>query len=61
MYTPNIGEPPYIRLILESIKSKLYTMIAGDCNTTLTSTDRTSTQKTDKQTEALNDTFDQMA
>ena len=36
-------------------------MIAGDCNTTLTSMDRTSTQKINKETEALNDTFDQMA
>ena len=36
------------------------TVIVGDVNTLLTSMDRSSRQKINKETEALNDTLDQM-
>ena len=61
-YTPNIGAPQYIRQILTDIKGETNsnTIIVGDFNTPLMPMDRSSKQKINKETEALNDTLDQM-
>ena len=57
IYAPNIGAPKYIKQILTDIKgeSNSYTIIVGDFNTPLTSMDRSSRQKINKETQALND------
>ena len=62
IYTPNIGEPQYIRQLLTAIKEKIdgNTIIVGDLNTSLTPMDRSSRQKINKGTKALNDTIDQI-
>ena len=51
---PNIGAPQYIRQTLTDIKGKI------DSNTPLTSMDRSSKQKINKETQVLNDTLDKM-
>ena len=51
---PNIGAPQYIRQTLTDIKGKI------DSNTPLTSMDRSSKQKINKETQVLNDTLDEM-
>ena len=62
IYAPNIGALQYIRQILTAIKgvSDSNTIIVGDINTPLSSMDRSSRQKINKETQALNDTLDQM-
>ena len=62
VYAPNKGAPQYIRQMLTAIKGEINsnTIIAGDFNTPLTSMDRSSRQKINKETKALNDTLDQM-
>ena len=62
IYAPNIGATQYIRQMLMAIKEKIDSkiIIVGDFNTTLTSMDRSSRQKINKDTEVLNDTLDQM-
>ena len=62
IYTPNIGAPKYVKQILMDIKEEIDTniVIVGDFNTLLTSMDKTSRQKINKETVALNDTLDQM-
>ena len=62
IYAPNIGAPQYIRQMLTAIKGKIdrNTTIVGDLNTPLTPTDRSSKQKINKETQALNDTIDQI-
>ena len=62
IYAPNIGAPQYIRQTLTAIKGEINsnTIIVGDFNTPLTSMDRSSRQKINKETQALNDTLDQM-
>ena len=62
IYEPNIGAPQYIRQMLTAIKGEIKsnTIIVGDFNTTLSSMDRSSRQKIIKETQALNDTLDQM-
>ena len=62
IYAPNIGAPPYIRGMLTAIKEEIdnNTIIVGDFNTSLTPMGRSSRQKINKETEALNDTIDQM-
>ena len=59
---PNIGAPKYVKQILMDIKGEIdrNRVIVWDFNTTLTSIDRSSRQKTNKETVALNDTLDQM-
>ena len=59
IYAPNIGAPEYIRQ-LTAIKGEINsnTIIVGDFNTPLTSMDRSSRQKINKETQALNDTLD---
>ena len=62
IYAPNIGAPQYIRQTLTDIKGEINsnTIIVGDFNTPLTPMDRPSKQKINKETQALNDTLDEM-
>ena len=59
VYEPNIGAPQYIRQLLTAIKREIdtNTIIVGDFNTSLTPTDRSSRQKINKDTQALNKTI----
>ena len=58
IYAPNIGVPKYIKQILTDIKGEIdrNTIIVGDINISLISTDRSSRQKINKAKEILNDT-----
>ena len=60
-YAPNIGAPEYIKQILTNIKGEIdsNTIIVGDSNTPLTSTDRSSRQDINKETLTLSDTLEQ--
>ena len=62
IYAPNIGAPQYIRQMLTAIEGEINsnTIIVGDFNTPLTSMDRSSIQKINKETQVLSDTLDQM-
>ena len=62
IYAPNKGAPQYIRQTLTDIKGETdsSTIIVGDFNTPLTPMDRPSKQKINKETQALNDTLDEM-
>ena len=62
MYAPNIGAPQYIRQMLTVIKEEINsnTIIVGEFNTSFTPTDRSPRQKINEETEALNDTIDQI-
>ena len=62
IYVPNIGAPQYIRQMLTAIKGEIdsNTIVVGDFNTSLTPMDRSSKMKINKETEALNDTIDQI-
>ena len=62
MYAPNIGAPQYIRQMLIVMKGEINsnTTIVGDFNTPCTPMDRSSKQKINKETQALNDTTDQI-
>ena len=62
VYAPNIGAPQYIRQMLTTMKREIdsNTIIVGDFNTPLTTMDRSSKQKINKETQALNDTIDQI-
>ena len=61
IYAPNIGAPHYVRQILTSMKEEINsnTIIVGDFNTPLTTMDRSTKQKINKETQTLNDTMDQ--
>ena len=61
IYAHNIGAPQYIRQMLTSMKGEFNnnTIIVGDFNTPLTPMDRSTKQKINKETQALNDTMDQ--
>ena len=61
IYTPNIGAPQYIRQLLTALKEEIdsNTIIVGDFNTSLTTMDRSSKQKINKETQAINDTIEQ--
>ena len=61
IYTPKIGAPKYVKQILMDITGETdrNTVIVGDFNTPLTSIDRYSRQKINKETVALNDTLGQ--
>ena len=61
IYAPNIGAQD-IRQLLTAIKEELdsNTITVGDFNTSLTPMDRSSKVKINKETEALNDTIDQI-
>ena len=62
VYAPNIGAPQYVRQMLTSMKREINnnTIIVGDFNTPLTSMDRSTKQKINKETQTLNDTMDQL-
>ena len=62
IYAPNIGAHQYIRQTLTYIKGEVdsNTIIVGDFNTPLTPMDRSSKQKSNKETQVLNDTLDEM-
>ena len=62
IYAPNIEAPQNIRQILTDIKGEINsnTIIVGNFNSPLTSMDRSSRQKVSKETQALNNTLDQM-
>ena len=62
VYAPNIGAPQYIRQMLTTMKGEIdsNTIMAGDFNTSLTPMDRSSKQKKIKETQALNDTIDEI-
>ena len=63
IYATNTEAPQYIRQMLIAIKGEINsnTIIVGDCNTPLTSdVHRSSRQKINKDTRALNDTLDLM-
>nr|KAF6480745.1 hypothetical protein HJG59_010587 [Molossus molossus] len=61
IYAPNIGAPTYIKN-LEDFKGEINsnTIIAGDFNTPLTSLDRSSRQKINREAQTLNEALDQM-
>ena len=54
--------PQYVRQMLTSMKGEINsnTIIVGDFNTPLTLMDRWTKQKTNKETQTLNDTMDQL-
>ena len=62
IYAPNIGAPQNIRQMLTVIEEETVsnTIIVGEINTSLTPMDRSSRQKINKETQALNDTIDQI-
>ena len=60
IYARNIGAPQYIRLTAIKGETDSNTIIVGDFNTPLSSMDRSSRQKINMETQALNDTLDQM-
>ena len=55
IYAPNIGAPKYVKQILMDIKGEIdrNRVIVWDFNTTLTSMDRSSREKINKETTAL--------
>ena len=62
IYAPNIGAPQYVRQMLTSMKGEINsnTIIVGDFNTPLTTMDRSTKQKINKEMQTLNDTIDQL-
>ena len=62
VYASNIGPPQYIRQMLKTMKGETDSnpIIVRDFNTPLTPMDRSSKQKINKKTQALNDTTDQI-
>ena len=62
IYASNVGTPPYIRQTLTDIKGEIDsdTIIVGDFSTPLTPIDQSSKQKINTETQALNDTLDEM-
>ena len=62
IYTPNTGLPQYIRQLLTTLKGEIdnNTIIVGDFNTPLTAMHRSTRQKINKETQALNEALNQM-
>ena len=52
IYAPNVGAPQYVREMLMSMKGEINsnTIIVGDFNTPLTTMDRSTKQKINKET-----------
>ena len=59
IYAPNIGAPQYVRQMLISVKGEINSsiIIVGDFNTPLIPMDRSTKQKINKETQALNATW----
>ena len=59
IYAPNIGALQYVRQMLTSMKGEINnnTIIVGDFKTPLTSMDRSTKQKINKETQTLSDTI----
>ena len=62
IYAPKVGAPKYINQLITNIKKLISsnTIIVGGFNTPFTAIDRSSNQKINKETMAVNDTLDQM-
>ena len=62
IYAPNIGAPQYVRQTLMSMKEEINsnTIIVVDFNIQVTTMDRSTKQKINKETQTLNDTIDQL-
>ena len=62
IYAPNIGAPQYVRQMLISMKEEINsnTIIVGDFNSPLTTMDRSTKQKINKETQTLKCTMDQL-
>ena len=62
IYEPNIGAPQYVRQMLMSMKEEINsnTIIVEDFNTPLTTMDRSTKEKINKETQTLNDRMDQL-
>ena len=62
IYAPNVGAPKYIKQILTDLKGEIDSsiIIVGEFNISLSSIDRSSRQKINKDTLALNDTLNQI-
>ena len=62
IYAHNIGSPQYMRQLITTLKGQFNNnmIIVGNFNTTLTAMDRSSRQKINKETQALNESLDQM-
>ena len=62
IYAPNTGSPQYIRQLLTTLKGEIHNniIVVEDFNTTITAMDRSSRQKINKETQALNEELDQM-
>ena len=59
--TPNTGAPQYTRQILKAIKREINSnTISEDCDTPLTSTDRSFRKEINKETQVLNTRADEM-
>ena len=59
---PNIGALQYVRQTLTSMNEEINsnTIIVGDLNTPLTTMDRSTKQKINRETRTLKDTMDQL-
>ena len=62
IYAPNTGAPTYVKQILTELKEEIEcnAFILGDFNTPLTLKDTSNRQKISKDTEALNNTVEEM-
>ena len=60
IYTPKRGAPQYIQQMLTAIKGEIDTIIVGYFNNPLIPMDRSPRQKINEETQALNDTLDQI-
>jgi len=62
IYAPNIGAPQYVRQMLTSMKGEINnnTIIVVDFNTPLTTMERSTEHKINKQTQTLNGTIGQL-
>ena len=62
VYVSNIGAPQYIRQTLTGIRGEINSnpVIVGNFNTPLTTMDRSSKQRINKETQTSNETLDQM-
>ena len=62
IYAPNMGAPQCVRQMLINVKREINsnTIIVGDFNTPLTTIDRSTKQKINKETLTLKETMDQL-